>query len=109
VRILYCRRPRRAAGRQRQLVRSIPFAPRSEATCGGTTSSLVAAPPSPHPGDRHSHRSVVDLGQRAERRMTTTDIPALDGARLEAFVGQAVADMGAAISGLLLHLGDRLG
>jgi 2-polyprenyl-3-methyl-5-hydroxy-6-metoxy-1,4-benzoquinol methylase len=41
--------------------------------------------------------------------MTTTDIPALDGARLEAFVGQAVADMGAAISGLLLHLGDRLG
>ena len=41
--------------------------------------------------------------------MTTTDIPALDQARLEAFVGQAVVDMGAAISGLLLHLGDRLG
>jgi 2-polyprenyl-3-methyl-5-hydroxy-6-metoxy-1,4-benzoquinol methylase len=41
--------------------------------------------------------------------MTTTDIPALDGAKLEAFVGQAVVDMGAAISGLLLHLGDRLG
>lgn len=41
--------------------------------------------------------------------MTTTDIPILDEAKLEAFVGQAVADMGAAISGLLLHLGDRLG
>jgi SAM-dependent methyltransferase len=41
--------------------------------------------------------------------LTTTDIPALDQAKLEAFVGQAVVDMGAAISGLLLHLGDRLG
>ena len=41
--------------------------------------------------------------------MTTTDIPTLDEAKLEAFVGQAVVDMGAAISGLLLHLGDRLG
>jgi SAM-dependent methyltransferase len=33
----------------------------------------------------------------------------IDEARLGAFVGQAVTDMGAAISGLLLHLGDRLG
>jgi len=41
--------------------------------------------------------------------MTTTDIPTLDEAKLEAFVGQAVVDMGAAISGLLLHIGDRLG
>jgi hypothetical protein len=41
--------------------------------------------------------------------MTTTEIPAIDEARLEAFVGQAVVDMGAAISGLLLHIGDRLG
>ena len=41
--------------------------------------------------------------------MTTTDIPAIDEAKLEAFVGQAVTDMGAAISGLLLHIGDRLG
>jgi SAM-dependent methyltransferase len=41
--------------------------------------------------------------------MTTTDIPAIDEARLEAFVGQVVVDMGAAISGLLLHIGDRLG
>ena len=41
--------------------------------------------------------------------MTSTDIPVLDQAKLEAFVGQAVIDMGAAISGLLLHLGDRLG
>jgi len=37
------------------------------------------------------------------------DSPPLDGARLEAFVHQAVVDMGAAVSGLLLHLGDRLG
>jgi 2-polyprenyl-3-methyl-5-hydroxy-6-metoxy-1,4-benzoquinol methylase len=41
--------------------------------------------------------------------MTTTDIPTIDDAKLEAFVGQAVLDMGAAISGLLLHIGDRLG
>ena len=41
--------------------------------------------------------------------MTTTETSPIDEARLEAFVGQAVADMGAAISGLLLHIGDRLG
>ena len=41
--------------------------------------------------------------------MTTTNMPILDEAKLGAFVGQAVTDMGAAISGLLLHLGDRLG
>jgi 2-polyprenyl-3-methyl-5-hydroxy-6-metoxy-1,4-benzoquinol methylase len=55
-------------------------------------------------------RSSVDLRQRAETSMTTTDISTpLDEARLEAFVGQVVVDMGAAISGLLVHLGDRLG
>jgi SAM-dependent methyltransferase len=37
------------------------------------------------------------------------DPAAIDDAKLEAFVGQAVTDMGAAISGLMLHLGDRLG
>ena len=37
------------------------------------------------------------------------DIAPIDQAKLEAFVGQAVTDMGAAISGLMLHLGDRLG
>jgi len=42
--------------------------------------------------------------------MTATDTrPVVDDAKLEAFVGQAVTDMGAAISGLLLHIGDRLG
>jgi hypothetical protein len=41
--------------------------------------------------------------------MTTTDIPTIDVAKLEAFVGRAVFDVGAAISGLLLHIGDRLG
>jgi 2-polyprenyl-3-methyl-5-hydroxy-6-metoxy-1,4-benzoquinol methylase len=40
---------------------------------------------------------------------TTTEIATIDEAKLEAFVGQAVVDMGAAISGLMLHLGDRLG
>ena len=34
---------------------------------------------------------------------------AIDEAKLEAFMGQAVGDLGAAISGLLVHLGDRLG
>jgi hypothetical protein len=44
---------------------------------------------------------------------TTTQDPAgadpttIDQAKLEAFAGQAVGDMGAAISGLLLHIGDR--
>jgi SAM-dependent methyltransferase len=41
--------------------------------------------------------------------MTTIDTSPIDQAKLEAFVGQAVGDMGAAISGLLLHIGDRLG
>ena len=41
--------------------------------------------------------------------MTSTDLTTIDEAKLQAFVGQAVLDMGAAISGLLLHLGDRLG
>lgn len=33
----------------------------------------------------------------------------IDQERLEWFVGQPVGDMAAAISGLLVHLGDRLG
>jgi SAM-dependent methyltransferase len=41
--------------------------------------------------------------------VSTTQANQLDEGKLEAFVGQAVTDMGAAISGLLLHLGDRLG
>jgi SAM-dependent methyltransferase len=41
--------------------------------------------------------------------MTTTETNPIDQARLESFVGQAVTDIGAAISGLLLHIGDRLG
>src|SRR3954469_10129165 len=40
---------------------------------------------------------------------TTTGTAAIDETKLNAFVGQAVVDMGAAISGLMLHLGDRLG
>ncbi len=41
--------------------------------------------------------------------MTMTDTPAVDAAELEQFVHQAVGDLGAAISGLMVHLGDRLG
>jgi hypothetical protein len=41
--------------------------------------------------------------------MATTESPTIDEAKLEAFAGQAVTDMGAAISGLLMHIGDRLG
>jgi SAM-dependent methyltransferase len=41
--------------------------------------------------------------------MTTLTAPAIDEGKLEAFVGSAVTDLGAAISGLLLHIGDRLG
>ncbi len=41
--------------------------------------------------------------------MTTTEIPTIDEAKLQQFVGQAVTDVGAAISGLLVHVGDRLG
>jgi len=41
--------------------------------------------------------------------MTTIDTPRLDESALEQFVHQAVGDLAAAISGLMLHLGDRLG
>ena len=41
--------------------------------------------------------------------MTMTDTPRLDEAALEEFVHQAVGDLAAAISGLMVHLGDRLG
>ena len=41
--------------------------------------------------------------------MTTTEAPRLDEGALEQFVHQAVGDLAAAISGLMLHLGDRLG
>jgi hypothetical protein len=40
---------------------------------------------------------------------TTAGTAIIDEAKLNAFVGQAVVDMGAAISGLLLHIGDWLG
>ena len=41
--------------------------------------------------------------------MTTIDDVQIDEAKLHSFAMQAVGDMGAAISGLLLHIGDRLG
>src|SRR6185437_12765507 len=42
--------------------------------------------------------------EREERQMTQ-----IDQAKLEQFAGQAVGDMAAAISGLLVHIGDQLG
>jgi len=44
-----------------------------------------------------------------ETSMTTIESPRLDEAALEQFVHQAVGDLAAAVSGLMLHLGDRLG
>lgn len=41
--------------------------------------------------------------------MTTLETAPVDQERLESFVHQAVGDLGAAISGLLVHIGDRLG
>jgi SAM-dependent methyltransferase len=41
--------------------------------------------------------------------MTTIDTPRLDEAALEQYVHQVVGDLAAAISGLMVHLGDRLG
>jgi SAM-dependent methyltransferase len=41
--------------------------------------------------------------------MTVTDTPPLDEAALEQFLHQTVGDLAAAISGLMVHLGDRLG
>src|SRR5258708_34481183 len=55
-----------------------------------------------------SRRGFARSGGR-RHDMTTIDKGPIDEARLEAFGGQVVLDMGAAISGLLLHVGDRLG
>jgi SAM-dependent methyltransferase len=44
-----------------------------------------------------------------ETPMTTTETPRIDEVALEQFVHQAVGDLAAAISGLMVHLGDRLG
>jgi hypothetical protein len=48
------------------------------------------APRSGDTNDHHRHPATIDEG------------------KLATFVGQAVVGMGAAISGLLLHIGDRL-
>ena len=56
--------------------------------------------------------AASDVPQGAIREggtLTTIATPRLDEAALEQFVHQAVGDLGAAISGLMLHLGDRLG
>jgi 2-polyprenyl-3-methyl-5-hydroxy-6-metoxy-1,4-benzoquinol methylase len=60
----------------------------------------TVVPEAPDPGDVASE----------EKQMTTIESPApLDEAALEQFVHQAVGDLAAAVSGLMVHLGDRLG
>src|SRR6187431_2287626 len=41
--------------------------------------------------------------------MTTTDAPAIDVPRLEAFVGRAIGEVGAALNCALVVMGDKLG
>ena len=53
--------------------------------------------------------STADTDKEGVQTPMTTIETRIDEAKLQAFVGQAVVDMGAAISGLLLHIGDRLG
>src|SRR5664279_2765734 len=38
-----------------------------------------------------------------------TRAPVIDGAKVERFVHQVIGDMGAAMSAVLVHIGDRLG
>jgi SAM-dependent methyltransferase len=66
---------------------------RPSAPVGRTTYDSKDASPEEHP------MTLTD----------TTDTPRLDEAALEQFVHQAVGDLAAAISGLMVHLGDRLG
>ena len=56
-----------------------------------------------------SAETPVTITDIPGHRHSDTDIPAIDEANLERFVGQAVVDLGAAISGPFLRLGDRLG
>src|SRR5688572_5315066 len=53
-------------------------------------------------------RTPVDPSRKRTRR-TRMSTPAVDETRLEAFMGQAVADMSAAISAPMTILGDKLG
>jgi hypothetical protein len=41
--------------------------------------------------------------------MTTTLTPTLDQAKVEQFTHKVIGDLGAAMSAVLTHLGDRLG
>src|SRR3954471_18907472 len=99
----------------RTFARLVAFASVSPRPLGGTTSSLVGLLSfnASRLRDMQSGPSGAGTDERSTPVTTTDipaiDIPAMDHAKLEAFVGQAVVDMGAAISGLLLHIGDRLG
>jgi SAM-dependent methyltransferase len=72
----------------------------------------------PVPGADVRDGSAVDAGScgsirarsgKREDEMTTIDRTAVDAAALGTFHDRAVADLGAALSGVLVHLGDRLG
>src|SRR3954454_14834340 len=112
VQILHRLRPRVRAGARLLPAHVRPFCLVHRPSRGDPrwydTATRCAAP---------AHRILVSrdawfTGNRADgwrHVMTTTEMATFDDAKLEAFVGQAVTDMGAAISGLLLHIGDRLG
>src|SRR4051812_35149962 len=62
-----------------------------------------------HRGLAAGRRTTTRTSRPEGATMTTIATPRLDEVALEQFVHQAVGDLAAAISGLMLHLGDRLG
>lgn len=61
-------------------------------------------------GSQSEQRDLVS-GQldRAQEAMMTATLPTIDGAKLQAFVGQAVTDVGATFAAALVVIGDKLG
>ena len=104
---LHLWRVRARAHRGRARIRGFPWwAPWSARMRGsGAANARFWAPA--HAG-RHTSYDIWTR-VRKEQPMTMTDTPRLDEAALEQFVHQAVGDLAAAISGLMVHLGDRLG
>ena len=111
--------------RSRRLPRSPPCGGRRAGTSGRSTDPRlsvvlsVVATDAWGAGRNARFWEVVHAGRhttyeiwtrvRKEPPMTMTDTPRLDEAALEQFVHQAVGDLAAAICGLMVHLGDRLG
>ena len=59
--------------------------------------------------DLHPPRGRSSGAQDGRRVVMNTTTNAIDAARLERFVGQAVTDMGAAMNGVLVMIGGELG